>query len=85
MNLGLSVRPKPTHESPLGRACFHGSEALSKDGTEQSYRQGHRAVLELHRFGKRETWLLTGYRTPEGADINFDLGKLKGSMFFKTN
>lgn len=47
--------------------------------------KGHRKVLELHRFGKRETWLLTGYRTPEGANIKFDLSKLTGSMFFKTN
>ncbi|MCZ6743419.1 MAG: hypothetical protein O7D31_01860, partial [Alphaproteobacteria bacterium] len=47
--------------------------------------KGHKAVLSLHRFGERETWLLTGYRTPKGNDINFDLSKLRDSMFFKTN
>lgn len=41
------------------------------------------AFLALDRFGNRETWLLTGFSTREGANWGFDLKKLGKPLFFR--
>ncbi len=62
-----------------------GSAKIVRFGTDQRAiitHKGRQAILGLFRFEKRETWLITGYRTDSKTALKFDLSKFERPIFF---